>query len=83
MTHLGHPQLSYRQSPAYALIVSWLSSARGHFVTGERVERRLVAVLAADVAGYSCLMGADETGKVTKPCKQRHVVAAAAGRHVP
>src|SRR5260221_13262289 len=24
----------------------------GHFVTGERVERRLAAVLAADVAGY-------------------------------
>jgi class 3 adenylate cyclase len=49
----------------------------------ERVERRLVAVLAADVAGYSRLMGADEAGKVTKPCEQRHAVAAAAGRHVP
>jgi hypothetical protein len=24
----------------------------GHSLTGERVERRLVAVLAADVAGY-------------------------------
>jgi adenylate cyclase len=31
-------------------------------VTGERVERRLAAVLAADVAGYSRLMGADEEG---------------------
>jgi hypothetical protein len=29
-------------------------------VTGGRVERRLAAVLAADVAGYSRLMGADE-----------------------
>lgn len=29
---------------------------------GERVERRLAAVLAADVAGYSRLMGADEEG---------------------
>ena len=27
-----------------------------------RVERRLAAVLAADVAGYSRLMGADEEG---------------------
>jgi adenylate cyclase len=27
---------------------------------GERVERRLAAVLAADVAGYSRLMGVDE-----------------------
>jgi class 3 adenylate cyclase len=31
-------------------------------VTTERVERRLAAVLAADVAGYSRLMGADEEG---------------------
>ena len=28
----------------------------------ERVERRLAAILAADVAGYSRLMGADEGG---------------------
>ena len=28
----------------------------------ERVERRLAAILAADVAGYSRLMGADEVG---------------------
>jgi len=31
-------------------------------VTAERVERRLAAVLAADVAGYSRLMEADEVG---------------------
>jgi len=31
-------------------------------VAGERVERRLAAVLAADIAGYSRLMGADEVG---------------------
>jgi class 3 adenylate cyclase len=47
------------------------------------VERRLAAVLAADVAGYSRLMAADEAGKVIKPGEQRHAVAAAAGRHVP
>lgn len=29
---------------------------------GERIERRLVAILAADVAGYSRLMGVDEEG---------------------
>jgi adenylate cyclase len=34
-------------------------------LTGERVERRLAAVLAADVAGYSRLMGADEVGTLT------------------
>jgi adenylate cyclase len=34
----------------------------------ERVERRLAAVLAADVAGYSRLMGADEE----RPSCQKH-----------
>ena len=31
-------------------------------MTGERPDRRLAAILAADVAGYSRLMGADEVG---------------------
>ena len=31
-------------------------------MSGERVERRLAAILAADVAGYSRLMGEDEDG---------------------
>src|SRR6476660_923364 len=34
-------------------------------MTGARVERRLAAVLAADVAGYSRLMGADEVGTLS------------------
>jgi TolB-like protein/class 3 adenylate cyclase/tetratricopeptide (TPR) repeat protein len=35
-------------------------------LTGDRVERRLAAVLAADVAGYSRLMGADEEGTLAR-----------------
>jgi TolB-like protein/class 3 adenylate cyclase len=35
-------------------------------LTAERVDRRLAAVLAADVAGYSRLMGADEEGTLTR-----------------
>ena len=35
-------------------------------MSGERVKRRLAAILAADVAGYSRLMGADETGTLTR-----------------
>src|ERR1700736_6508801 len=38
----------------------------GAFLNGERVERRLAAVLAADVAGYSRLMGADEEGTLAR-----------------
>src|SRR6185295_5402648 len=35
-------------------------------MTEEHVERRLVAILAADVAGYSRLMGADEEGTLAR-----------------
>jgi TolB-like protein/class 3 adenylate cyclase len=35
-------------------------------LTAERVERRLAAVLAADVAGYSRLMGTDEEGTLAR-----------------
>jgi adenylate cyclase len=38
----------------------------GGFLTGERVERRLAAVLAADVAEYSRLIGADVQGTLTR-----------------
>ena len=38
----------------------------GHPLGGERVERRLAAVLAADVAGYSRLMGIDEEGTLAR-----------------
>jgi adenylate cyclase len=35
-------------------------------VTNERAERRLTAILAADVAGYSRLMGTDEEGTLAR-----------------
>ena len=35
-------------------------------MSGERVERRLAAILAADVAGYSRLMGQDEAGTLQR-----------------
>jgi TolB-like protein/class 3 adenylate cyclase/tetratricopeptide (TPR) repeat protein len=35
-------------------------------VTGERATRRLAAILAADVAGYSRLIGADEEGTLSR-----------------
>ena len=39
-----------------------LPGAGRAFVAEERVERRLAAILCADVAGYPRLMGADEEG---------------------
>jgi class 3 adenylate cyclase len=38
----------------------------GAVVTDNRVERRLAAILAADVAGYSRLMDADEEGVLAR-----------------
>ena len=35
-------------------------------MSGERVERRLAAILAADVVGYSRLMGEDEAGTLAR-----------------
>src|SRR5215469_1601668 len=40
--------------------------ARGFPVPVERVERKLAAILAADVAGYSRLMGVDEAGTLAQ-----------------
>jgi adenylate cyclase len=41
-------------------------------VPPERIERKLAAILAADVAGYSRLMGADEEGTLArlKSCRR-------------
>jgi len=35
-------------------------------LSGERVERRLAVILAADVVGYSRLMGQDEAGTLAQ-----------------
>jgi adenylate cyclase len=43
-------------------------------MAGERVQRRLAAILAADVAGYSRLMGADEEGTLAQLKAHRHAL---------
>src|SRR4051794_5424737 len=54
----------------------------GGIVAGGRVERRLAAVLAADVAGYSRLMGADEVGTLSAlKAVRREIVDPAIAAH--
>ena len=61
-----------RECQARASGVKWLGadnlpvrgSGSAALATG-RVDRRLTAILAADIAGYSRLMGADEEGTLT------------------
>jgi adenylate cyclase len=50
-------------------------------VAGGRIERRLAAVLAADVAGYSRLMGADEVGTARTLREHRAVTDALVAKH--
>src|ERR1700749_126870 len=48
--------------PTIVLYDHSVSPNVGAIVSSEQVERRLAAILAADVVGYSRLMGADELG---------------------
>ena len=48
----------------------------------QRVDRKLVAILAADVAGYSRLIGADEEGTLARLGMLRHeLIDPAIGNH--
>jgi adenylate cyclase len=48
----------------------------------DRVERRLAAILAADVAGYSRLMGIDEEGTLARlKAHQRALVEPKVAEH--
>src|SRR5215831_3142474 len=47
------------------ILFFWVASL-GEAVEGERVKRRLAAILAADVAGYSRLIGDDEEGTIAR-----------------
>jgi adenylate cyclase len=48
------------------VVIHWVSSGGGEPLAEERVERRLAAILAADVAGYSRLMEQDEAGTLSR-----------------
>ena len=44
-------------------------------MTEQRINRRLAAILAADVVGYSRLMGADEAGTLASLKRHREAVS--------
>src|ERR1700719_4744576 len=50
--------------------------------SSQQVERQLVAIVAADISGYSRLMGADEEGTLTrlKACRRDLIDPGIAGR---
>jgi TolB-like protein/class 3 adenylate cyclase/Tfp pilus assembly protein PilF len=74
-------QTLWHESNPYALILPLWAQKGQNLVTGGRVERRLAAVLAADVAGYSRLMGADEVGTARTLREHRVVTDALVSKH--
>src|SRR5271166_1431489 len=62
--------MATRDRSRHALIVRHQNFGAGRQgmagLASERVERRLTAILAVDVAGYSLLMGADEEGTLAR-----------------
>lgn len=54
---------------------------KGSHLSGSRIERRLAAILAADVAGFSRLMGLDEVGTARTLREHRVVVDALVAKH--
>jgi adenylate cyclase len=59
-----------------------LKSHEAARLPNDRVERRLTAILAADVAGYSRLMGADEEGTLARlKAHRRELVDPSIGEH--
>src|SRR5438552_625446 len=55
---VGEPRIAEPSTPLLLFGVECTMATPGQ----DRIERRLAAILAADVAGYRRLMGADETG---------------------
>jgi class 3 adenylate cyclase len=63
---LTRSPIQWTPRPCTASIVCPLLGRQSHCMAEERVQRRLAAILAADVAGYSRLMGADEEGTLER-----------------
>ena len=64
----------------FCLRREWLTVG-GCLATEERIERRLAAIVAADVAGYSRLMGLDEVGTARTLREHRVVTDAFVSKH--
>jgi len=49
-----------------------MQTSRGWSVTDTSIRQRLAAILAADVAGYTCLMAGDERGTLATDTMRMH-----------
>jgi adenylate cyclase len=74
--HIGYAKvlLPSRRSKAHAFARSARKQGRELLMIEQRINRRLAAILAADVVGYSRLMGADEAGTLSALKRHREAV---------
>ena len=74
--HIGYAKVSLpsRRSKAHAFARSARTQGRELLMIEQRINRRLAAILAADVVGYSRLMGADEAGTLSALKRHREAV---------
>jgi adenylate cyclase len=69
------------RSPAVDSVADLLLSSR-HFMAKERAHRRLAAILAADVVGFTRLMAADEAGTLAAlKARRKEVLAPLVAKH--
>ena len=66
--------LPSRRSEAHAFARSARKQGRELLMIEERINRKLAAILAADVVGYSRLMGADEAGTLAALKRHREAI---------
>jgi len=72
-------------APALLIFADWVCAGTLVMSTGgvkdTKVQRRLAAILAADIAGYSALMGADEEGTVRNLKAHQAIILPMIGEH--
>src|SRR3974390_2743701 len=81
VTHSGHCERDRHISVGPIDCPGYHPLNRGALMAEAYVQRRLAAILAADVAGYSRLMGADEVGTVRTLREHRKVTDALVAKH--
>src|SRR5262245_15058413 len=73
--------MRFAARPELISLAKCLRSEGGRLSQNDEIERRLAAVLAADVAGFSRLTDADEIGTMRMLAAQRAILDSAIFRH--
>src|SRR5688572_17353647 len=78
---MSRPSRPFRHPPGRPRATACRGQVECRAVGAHPVERKLAAILSADVEGYSRLMGEDEVGTVRTITAYREAMALAVARH--